>query len=223
LFSNLYWDVGLSDRKGLFDGGLDWVIQTIDILKENSLCHLYIKPHPAEVFGSAGSLKGVSQVIKETYPNGIHNLTIIDPDWRLVTYDLFPYIDVGVIFTGTLGLEMMLSGIPVISTGTTSHKDMGFALEPDKIDDYRNMLFGDYKLRQVDQRQLELFAYFYFILTLIPWTLTKQAYSDSFDGFTFESLDDLKPGKDPYLDHLCNCILDPNNTVPEAWSSTVKV
>ncbi len=217
LFSNLYWDVGLSDRKGLFDGVLDWVIQTIEIVKLAPHCHLYIKPHPAEVFGSAGSLKGVSEIIKEKYPESLNNVTIIEPDWKLVTYDLFPHIDLGVIFTGTLGLEMALSDIAVVSTGTTSHKGLGIAAEPESIESYRAMLLGEGKLPKVDKDYLELFAYFYFIRTLIPWTLTKQAYADNFDGFAFESLDDLKPGKDPYLDHLCNCILDPINTVPEAW------
>ena len=217
LFTNLYWDIGLSDRKGIFDGVLDWVIQTIEILKSVPQCHLYIKPHPAEVFGSAGSLKGVSDIIRDTYPNGLDNMTIIEPNWKIITYDLFQYIDVGVIFTGTLGLEMMLSGIPVISTGSTSHKGLGFAEEPDSIEAYRIMLLGENNSPKIDKDKLELFSYFYFIRTLIPWTLTKQAYADSFDGFTFESLDDLKPGKDPYLDHLCNCILDSDNTVPEDW------
>ena len=223
LFANLYWDVGLSDRSGLFDGVLDWVIQTIETLRQEPNCHLYVKPHPAEVFGSAGSLKGVSKIIKETYPDGLSNLTIIEPEWKLKSYDLFPYIDVGVIFTGTIGLEMMLAGIPVISTGMTSHNGLGFAIEPDTLVSYRQALIGEKTPPEINQNQLELFAYFYFIRTLLPWTLTKQSYADDFDGFLIDSLEDLKPGHDPYLDHLCKIILDPQKTIPEAWPDEVEV
>ena len=217
LFSNLYWDVGLSDRKGLFDGVLAWVETTIEILKDLPNCHLYVKPHPAEVFGSTASLRGVSEIIKKNYPGGISNLTVIEPEWKLLPYNCFPHIDLGVVFTGTLGLEMALADIPVVSTGMTSHRGLGITAEPDSIESYRAMLLGEVTLPKVDKDYLEMFAYFYFIRTLIPWTLTKQAYADNFDGFSFNELEDLFRGKDKYLDHLCDCILDSHNTVPEAY------
>lgn len=216
IFPNIHWDVGLSDNGGLYSNVIHWVLDTIELSRQLNNCHIYIKPHPAEVFGIS-SLKGISHFIKEKYPALPVNITIIEPEWKLKPYDLFPLIDLGVIFTGTLGLEMMLNGIPVISTGRTSHKGLGLALEPDNIGDYYNMLRGDVIQPAINQVQLELFAYFYFIRTLIPWKLTKQAYADCFDGFTFQSLDKIMPGNDSYLDHLCKCILDPDNTVPEAW------
>jgi hypothetical protein len=218
LFSNLYWDVGLSDRSDLFAGVLDWVIGTIEIAKNDQNCHLYIKPHPVEVFGPSGSLKGVAQFIKEKYPNGISNVTIIEPELKLNTYQLFPLIDVGVIFTGTLGLEMMLAGIPVISTGETSHKGLNLAVEPSTLSEYGAYLVGEKDFQKVSKDLLELFSYFYFIQTLIPWRLTKRVYADDFTGFTIRSLSDLELGRDPVLDHLCNCIVDPENSLPEAWS-----
>jgi len=215
LFSNLYWDVGLSNQAALFDNVLDWVLKTAEILREHPECHLYIKPHPAEV--ASGSMRGVAQVVRDRYPQMPANITIIEPEWKINTYQLFPLIDLGVIFTGTLGLEMMLTGIPVVSTGATSHKGLGFAAEPQTLDEYRDMLLGTTPTPVIDRERLELFAYFYFIRTLLPWTLTSRAYADDFAGYTITSLEDLEPGHDPQLDHLCNCILEPGNTVIEAW------
>lgn len=216
LFPNIHWDVGLSDNGGLYGNVIDWVLDTIELSSKFHDCHIYIKPHPAEVYGTS-SIKGISQFIGEKYPLLPGNITIIEPHWQIKPYDLFPFIDVGVIFTGTLGLEMMLNGIPVISTGLTSHKGLKLASEPESIIEYSEMLSGAINLPPVDQAQLELFAYFYFIRTLIPWNLTKQAYGDHFDGFTFKSLSDIESGKDSHLDHLCKCILDPGNSVPEEW------
>lgn len=217
LFSNVYWDVGISDCDKLYNGVLDWVLSTIEIIKADPHSHLYIKPHPAEVLDSSSSLKSVSQVIKERYPVLPSNITIIQPEWKINTYKLFPYIDLGIIYNGTLGLEMMLEDIPVVSAGLTTYQGLGFSMEPETVEKYQAILLGNQQLGLVNKKQLELFAYFYFIKTMIPWTLTKQVYADNFDGFTINSLDDLKSGKNPYLDHLCNCILDAENTVPEAW------
>ncbi len=105
----------------------------------------------------------------------------------------------------------------MISTGETSHKGCNFAIEPSTLDEYEANLFGDLSFDNNLNDQLELFSYFYFIRTLIPWNLTKQVYADDFDGFTIKSLSYLEPGRDPQLDHLCNCIVDPENTHPEAW------
>ncbi len=222
LFPNIYWDVGLSGCGGVYRDVITWVLDTIELCRQQDKLQLYKKPHPAEVFG-VSSLKGISQFIRDKYPVLPDNVTIIEPEWRLKPYDLFPFIDVGVIFTGTLGLEMMLAGISVVSTGLTSHMGLRLAIEPESIGAYRSALLGEAKPPAIDRDQLELFAYFYFIRTLIPWRLTKQAYANAdFDGFEIDSLDDLLLGHDAILDHLCNCILDPENTVPEAWPDEIK-
>jgi hypothetical protein len=217
LFSNVYWDVGMSECAGLYPDVLTWVLETIAIIADEPGCHLYIKPHPAEVFDSAVSLKGVAQVIREHYPLLPGNITIIEPQWKLNTYQLFSLITMGVIFNGTLGLEMMLADIPVVSAGRTAHQGLDLAIEPTSASAYRSWLVGESAPPKVDRSRLEVFAYFYFIRALIPWRLTRQAYGDRFDGFTIGGLEDLEPGRDPYLDHLCACMLDGDHTVIEAW------
>ena len=89
--------------------------------------------------------------------------------------------------------------------------------EPKSKVEYKEILTSEYQVLKPSKKHVELFAYFYFIKTLIPWKLTKRAYADNFDGFTNESLDKLLPGNDKYLDHLCNSILDAENTVIEDW------
>ena len=221
LFSNIYWDVGLSEMAGLYPDVLTWVLKTVELLKSKKNVHLYIKPHPGEVFDSASSLRGIREIIAEIYPVLPSNITIIEPEWKIKTYDLFPYIDLGVIFTGTLGLEMMMSGIPVISTGATTHFGLGFAAEPESEVEYLALLLGNTKTPSYSKQELELFAYFYFIRSKIPWPLTHQAYNDNFRGFAFHSLDEILSGKNAYLDHLCNCIMNLDSTVAESWPDTL--
>ena len=69
----------------------------------------------------------------------------------------------------------------------------------------------------VDKEKLELFAYYYFIKTLIPFNLAKKYYGFNLESidYNINSVDDLDQGKDKYLDHICECIL--NNKIIEAW------
>ena len=217
LFSNVFWDVGLSDCGDLYDDVVTWVIDTIKIIKKYPECHLYIKIHPAEVYFS-GSLKTVRDFIYDTYQELPDNVSIIDPEWKIPPYKLFPFIDLGVIFYGTLGLEMMYADTPVVSTGRTVHHKLGLAMEPKNRDEYISFLTEQKSQNKIDRKKLELFLYFFFYKTHIPWNLTKQAYKDKFDGYLIKNLNDLEPGKNPELDHLCSCMLDSENTVVEGWN-----
>ncbi len=130
---------------------------------------------------------------------------------------MFPHIDIGIVFSGTLGLEMLLAEIPVIACGKVPHGGLSLIAEPQTVFDYREMLINGVGIVRPDKKRAELFAYFYFIKVCIPWTITTQAFADNFKGFTTHSLNDLLPGNNKYLDHLCDCILKRETTVVEGW------
>lgn len=215
--SNLVWDKGLSGTGGLFDDMIDWVLKTIELTRDRSDIHLYIKPHPAERMFGPASAKGMADFVRMRYPVLPENVTLVMPELKVSPYELLPFMDVGVLSRGTLGLEMMLVGMAVIATGQPPYRGLGFAFEPATLDEYRDALLGVSEIPKPPLDEVELFAYFYFIKTMLPWTLTHQAYADNFKGYTFNSLDDIMPGKDKYLDHICNCILDSENTIVEGW------
>ena len=217
MFSNIHWDVGIADFESLFPSVLEWCLETVEMLRNAPGIHLYLKPHPAEFYDGAPSLKGVSQILRETIVPLPENLTIIEPTLRLNTYELFPMIDLGVIFNGTLGLEMLLHGIPVVSTGRTTYSGLGFASEPGSISEYEALLLGRHKPAGIEVSKVREYAYFYFLRTNLPWRLTEQAYGDSFDGFAFESVSDVAARGDPYLEQLCAYLLNPKTVSIDAW------
>lgn len=222
LFSNIYWDVGMTERKSLYDGVIPWVLDSIESFAHDSRGHLYIKPHPAEVYDSSTSLKGIESFIRDRFPHLPENVSIIAPELRINTYDLFPLINLGVVFNGTLGLEMLLHDIPVVVTGLAPYGHLDGLSRPTTVEEYRNVLTGRTEPSRPSLNEVELFAYFYFVKMHIPWTLTERAFADDFRGFAFDSLEALEPGRDPYLDHLCSCILDPEHTVIEGWQRSLE-
>ena len=220
LFSNIHWDVGLAQLNdgAIYDGVITWVLETIEILKAHADCHLYIKLHPYEVFELNNTIKGVMQFIEESFPCLPENVTIIKPEMRIKPYDIFHLIDVGVVYNGTLGLEMLLQNIPVINVGPAPYSHLKSVAHPKSIKEYTKYLIDNSCDVPRDLEEIKLFAYFYFIKTLIPWNITPTAFSDNFKGYAFENLNSMLPGKNKYLDHICNCVLDPINTVIEGWA-----
>ena len=218
LFSNIYWDVGISDYGGLYEGVIEWVLDTIKICENNDDLHLYIKIHPAEIFDSSSSIKGIHQIIKDNYPKLPKNLTIILPDHKISPYELFEFIDLGVIFNGTIGLEMMLQGIPIIATGRTVFGESNLCEEPRARQNYAQLLKQMEPHKKPPDNQVHLFAYFYFIKTLIPWNLTKNAYKASIDdGLNYKDIKSLEANKDKYLDHICEHVLNPEEIGIDNW------
>jgi hypothetical protein len=195
IFPNVFWDVGLSDRGGIFNSVLEWLFYTIDLLKNNSKYHIYIKPHPNEFVGME-SLMGIKKIIQKKYGNSISNLTFIDRSLKVSTYELKSFIDLALVFNGTLNLEFMLLNVPVISIGTTSTKGIGFKKELKSKREYKKILidknynFHEFLVR--DRKKLMIFVYFWFIKKDLIWN-KKNYYTHSinrFKGFNFKSLND---------------------------------
>lgn len=218
LFSNLYWDIGLNYDDTLYRDVLEWVLDSVAMLADQPDTHLYVKPHPAEVYGSASSGMGVVDAICARWPVLPANVSFIAPELRIKTYELFPLIDLGVVYNGTIGLEMLLKGIPVVTAGAAPYGGTGLSSEPRSREEYSRVLRGELPTPRPAQCDVDLYAYFYFIKAQLPWRLTERVYADDFRGYTFASLDDLLPGRDRHLDHLCDCILHPDRTVVEAWN-----
>jgi hypothetical protein len=219
LFSNLFWDAGMDERakNGLYNSVIKWVNSTIDLVKNDDRCHLYIKPHPAERFGSDKSSKGIVDYIFEKHPILPSNVSILFPELKINTYRLFPYVDLGIVFDGTLGLEMLLNNVPIVITGTPPYRGLGLCYEPRSVEEYQGILFGnDGNKINIDREKLLLFCYFFFIKGRVPFNIMKPIYGNAnFEKYNFNSLDDLLPGKNYYLDHICDCIL--KNKIPENW------
>jgi len=137
---------------------------------------------------------------------------------KILTYDLFEYIDVGLVFNGTIGLEMILNDIPVIACGKTPYSNLDLVSEPKNQDEYEEFLLDHKKTIKPKKDMAELFAYFYFIKTLIPWRLNESVYGDdNFNGFKIDTLEDLLPKADYFLDHICESILGSNNKNLDSW------
>jgi hypothetical protein len=97
------------------------------------------------------------------------------------TYDLIEVADLGLVYTTTVGLEMAMSGLPVIVAGKTHYRGKGFTLDADSWVSYFKLLgqlLEKPQVFQLTRPQVEdawNYAYrFFFNFALpFPWHLVK--------------------------------------------------
>lgn len=201
LFPNIPWDIGLNEFTGPFSSVIEWVEYTITHFANHDEIDLWIKPHPAEVRGPSISSKSVSQFIMTKYPVLPQNIHVIDADLGLNTYSLFQFIDCGVVLTGTLGLEMALDKIPVVSAGVNPCYGLGLLSEPATKEEYVDAIESwDNSIKRMPE--LMRFCYFYFIRQGFKWPLTERVWGDDLRGVSFSKVSSLAAGGIADLDSI---------------------
>ena len=146
-------------------------------------------------------------------------MSLIIGYWVFNRYShLFNEIDLGIIYNGTLGVEMCLQSVPVVSVGKAPYTGLGISFDPNTKNEYREILLRKNNQFNRDKNLTELFAYYYFIKSLIPITLFDEFHS--FDivqipEYYFDNVSQLNEGNNYYLDHLCDVILE--NKFPENY------
>ena len=118
---------------------------------------------------------------REAYPELPENVRLLPADSKVNTYDLVDAANLGLVFTTTVGLEMALSGKPVIVTGNTHYRGKGFTIDPESWDEYYGNLIAvlnaPQKFEQSD-RKIELawryaYRFFFEYPQPFPWHVQK--------------------------------------------------
>lgn len=164
LFTNVLWDAASSERDLIFSSPIDWVTKTIDIASRlTEQMHLVIRIHPAELV--IGTEQSFESVLKKRYPILPDNLTILPPDSDINSWSLNRFCDLGLVHTTTAGLELALSGKPVVVASDTHYRGKGFTLEPATISEYAQLL-QQIETQRISDKQISLarkYAYLSFI------------------------------------------------------------
>ena len=218
LFSNVFWDVGFSEMTTIFSSIPEWVFSSIKSISNLNDTHLYIRCHPAEKLTYTNGQKGINELIKDKFPKLPSNVTIISSENNVSSYKLFSHIDIALVYNGTIGIELLLDGIPLVIAGEAPYSFLNSVSKPNSKEEYDNVLKNKILDVSISKKEVEMFAYFYLLKTSIPWNLTEKSYAaDILAPFQFSSVKELTSEGNKYLDHLCNCLVD-DNISPENWN-----
>jgi hypothetical protein len=114
-------------------------------------------------------------VVESTHPDLPDHIHLVGADDPVNTYDLVEIADVGLVYTTTVGMEMAMSGVPVIVAGHTHYRDKGFTIDPDSWDAYYQALaqtLADPQANRLSRHQVDLawnYAYRFFFEYPFPF------------------------------------------------------
>lgn len=206
MFCNVPWDTSLATSSKVFTDFYEWLDCTIAYfhLHKNKL--LLIKVHPAEI--SDGSIKTVKDFINNHYklPD---NIKIIDANSGIKSIDLLPYVDVGIVNNGTVGLEMAVEGHPVIVVGKTYYAGKEITYDAENVGDYIDLLETHLKPTSDKAKSEALhLAYFRFLVNIHKRTYIKRSgfiMDDQEIEFNINKFEDFLENKE--LDRITKFIV----------------
>ena len=140
LATNVIGDSLTLGRQVFSDSMSEWLQRTIGYFVEHPEAQLIVRIHPGELVTKGPSVADVvHQVFQTDIPENIH---LIPADAEINTYDLIEIADLGLVYTTTVGMEMAMSGVPVIVIGKTHYRDKGFTLDPNSWEAFFELLNG---------------------------------------------------------------------------------
>ncbi len=156
----------------------DWVVRTMRHFMPRQDVQLVVRVHPGELLVSGPS---VADYVKEALggeelPEHIH---LVAADAQVNTYDIVEIADLGLVYTTTTGLDMVMSGLPVIPVGSTHYRGKGFTLDVETWREYFEMLDkvlanpGSYRPtpEQVEHAWNYAYRFFFEYAQPYPWHL----------------------------------------------------
>ncbi len=204
LFTNVTWDSATVGHDIGFESMFDWVEQAVRLMSESDM-DLVVRIHPAE--GRWGTREDVREVVTSRVgemPANVRFVTAADP---ISSYALVEISDLVLAYTTTVGLEAAVQGKRVGVAGDTHYRGRGFTIDLDGPQDLADILAGE--PAPLAQESVELairYAHMFFFRAMIPFPLIEAR-----DGKVLrfpERAAELAPGADPYLDWVCERILD---------------
>jgi hypothetical protein len=181
LATNVIGDSLTLGRQVFSDSMTEWLERTIQYFASRSEVQFVIRIHPGETFTKGPS---VADVVKHIFPDGSaqpENIHLIPADAKVNSYDVFEIADLGLVYTTTAGLEMAMSGVPVIAVGNTHYRGKGFTLDPDSWEAYFTTLERalaspvEHRLTrtQVDRAWAYAYRFFFEYPLPFPWHIVR--------------------------------------------------
>jgi len=137
LATNVIGDSLTLGRQVFSDSMTDWLERTARYFAKRRDVQLVARIHPGELVTKGPS---VADVIHKALPDIPENIHLVPADAKINTYDIVEIADLGLVYTTTVGMEMAMSGVPVIVVGNTHYRDKGFTLDPDTWEAYFELL-----------------------------------------------------------------------------------
>jgi hypothetical protein len=205
LFTNLSWDSATIGHDIGYASMFDWIERTVRSCGEIDDLVLVVRIHPAEA--RWGTREEVEAEVLGALGEIPANVRFVAATEALSSYALLGMSDLVLGYTTTVGLEAAFRGVPVAVAGDTHYRGRGFTLDvEDHVQLERALRDADGRMDPAHVELARRYAYTFFFRSMIPFPSVRAE-----GALTHEiasSIAQLAPGADPFLDWICDRILD---------------
>lgn len=216
LFTNLTWDTAVIGRDCAFPDIRAWLDAAVAAFAERPEHRLVIRIHPSEAhLPGKRTRDSLEAYLRRAHPEMPANVEVIASTDLTSSYPLMEACDVGLVYTSTTGLELALTGTPVVVAGTTHYRGKGFTVDVDTPDAFVAALdaaLDDPAAFVPDRTLAREYAHFFFFRAPIPAPGVREPLP-GLARVTVSDLDELEPGRKAALDRICDGILLGQNFV----------
>ena len=211
LTANVIGDSLTLGRQVFTNSMTEWLQHAVRYYSNHPETQLVVRIHPGERYTQGPS---VADVIHQVLPDIPEHIHLVEAGDLINTYDLIEIADLGLVYTTTVGMEMAMSGVPVIVAGETHYRGKGFTLDPETWESYTRLL-GDaldkpegYRLskEQVELAWNYAYRFFFEYPQPFPWHLL--GMWDELQDWSLERVLS-EEGQFSYRDTFCYLLGDP--------------
>tara|TARA_B100001057_G_scaffold500435_1_gene615469 strand:- start:1222 stop:2973 length:1752 start_codon:yes stop_codon:yes gene_type:complete len=214
MYTNVLWDAQIFYPSSIFDGLLDWINETIKFYSKMSDVVLAIRIHPAENKGGFSTNQPLAKEIRKLYGIMPKNVRIIGPDSNISSYILSDMSDLSIVYGSNIALEIALRGNPLIIAGEAFCRGKGFSIDPSSKEEYFKILSQNEKIEGNTKDQIQLaekYSYHWNFRRIFNFDYASTDVSGKNMTrnvlLNFDTLEDLKEGKNKGLDIVNNLLL----------------
>lgn len=205
LFTNVSWDSATFARDVGFSSMFEWIAEAVKRAAEHPDLVLIIRIHPGEEIW--GTRERVERELLDAVGQLPENVRIVPGAEALSSYALLDLSDLILTYTTTVGLEAACRGKPVAVAGETHYRGRGFTIDvdgPEQLGAVLSKLHGPLGDEEVELALRYAFAFFFRAMVPFPAMRGGPAGVTRVPAAEHE----IAPGADPYLDWICDRILD---------------
>lgn len=137
--TNVIGDSSMLRRETIFRGQQDWCAALIEHFRRRSDAKLIIRAHPGEIwFGPKRRIRMAD--VARNLAGDAKNVFVIDPSEQFNTFSLLPFVDAGLVWISSIGVDMVARGYPVLAAAKPKYAGLGIVQEPRTAEEYWALL-----------------------------------------------------------------------------------
>lgn len=209
MFPNVGWDADLTFKEVAFEDMSDWLVETVRFFLDKPDWQLIVRAHPGEAL--ATTKERTDDVVHRAFPTLSRNIVVIPAESRVSSYALAAGLRAAAVYGSQIGLELACRGIPVLVSAGCFYEGKGFSIDVTSREQYRAQLARLDTIAPLDDaavRRARTYAYHYYFRRLTPFPYLISRGWSALEEVALRRLEDLLPGRAPYLDAIVDGILN---------------